>query len=641
VLALALGVPESIAVLKPSSSGPRFGAAFRVLCVGFLCGESVALAQPVAPTAPPVTTFAPAVPPKATATATATATAPSSPSVAPPKPKAPKPLLSTIASAAPAAPPASAAPEASAALPALSASAEPPVPEAIPSAAEEPPPPASAAPSASAAVAPPPPPPPPSASAPPPPAVIAGGSPVRLGDSTVFLMRVPRAGLTADQRAAAATKALAAALPTVTTVDVRVQRRGDVAVILLGQTPIVQLDKEDAEAAADTSLDVHAASVAAALRNAVEGEKRRAALAKSVFSVSLVVFFGLIAFYLLRKVGELSEKGRDWLDAHGERVLAVRVKQIEVVSPATVRSTAVVALSAGRWIAQGGIVYAWLVVTLSMFDATRGYTEKMTGLVIQPMSQLMGRIALSLPVIFVLLIAAFAVFVLLRFIELFLQSVERRETHLTWLSPDLAAPTSVIVRFGTVTAALLFLAPLVTGNPEGALGQAGVIMIAALGLASTPLLASALLGSVLLFGRRLRVGQHVEIGAARGRITAIDLLEVRIEGADRTELRLPHLYSLRSPLRVLGLWPRLDVLVPVAPENPQADLRELLLELARAHGREPSVELVSLDADRLLYRVSLIADGEHTRSKLQLALFEAMRERGFRLARLTSAERPA
>jgi small-conductance mechanosensitive channel len=637
VLALALGVLESIAVLKPSSSGPRFGAAFRVLCVGFLCGESVALAQPVAPTAPPVTTFAPAVPPKATATATA----PSSPSVAPPKPKAPKPLLSTIASAAPAAPPASAAPEASAALPALSASAEPPVPEVIPSAAEEPPPPASAAPSASAAVAPPPPPPPPSASAPPPPAVIAGGSPVRLGDSTVFLMRVPRAGLTADQRAAAATKALAAALPTVTTVDVRVQRRGDVAVILLGQTPIVQLDKEDAEAAADTSLDVHAASVAAALRNAVEGEKRRAALAKSVFSVSLVVFFGLIAFYLLRKVGELSEKGRDWLDAHGERVLAVRVKQIEVVSPATVRSTAVVALSAGRWIAQGGIVYAWLVVTLSMFDATRGYTEKMTGLVIQPMSQLMGRIALSLPVIFVLLIAAFAVFVLLRFIELFLQSVERRETHLTWLSPDLAAPTSVIVRFGTVTAALLFLAPLVTGNPAGALGQAGVVMIAALGLASTPLLASALLGSVLLFGRRLRVGQHVEIGAARGRITAIDLLEVRIEGADRTELRLPHLYSLRSPLRVLGLWPRLDVLVPVAPENPQADLRELLLELARAHGREPSVELVSLDADRLLYRVSLIADGEHTRSKLQLALFEAMRERGFRLARLTSAERPA
>jgi small-conductance mechanosensitive channel len=631
VLALARGVPESIAVLKPSSSGPRFGVAFRVLCVGFLCGEAVALAQPVAPTATSVTTVAPAVTPKATA--------PSSPSVAPPKPKAPKAPVPEIASAAPTAPLASAPPEASAALPALSASAEVPVPEGIPSAAVEPPPPASAAPSASVAVAPPPP--PPSASAPPPPAVIAGGSPVRLGDSTVFLMRVPRAGLTADQRAAAATKALAAALPTATGADVRVQRRDDVAVILLGQTPIVQLGKEDAEAAADTSLDVHAASVAAALRNAVDGEKRRAALAKSVFSVSLVVFFGLIAFYLLRKVGELSDKGRDWLDAHGERVLAVRVKQIEVVSPATVRSTAVVALSAGRWIAQGGIVYAWLVVTLSMFDATRGYTEKLTGLVIQPMSQLMGRIALSLPVIFVLLIAAFAVFVLLRFIELFLQSVERRETHLTWLSPDLAAPTSMIVRFGTVTAALLFLAPLVTGNPEGALGQAGVVMIAALGLASTPLLASALLGSVLLFGRRLRVGQHVEIGAARGRITAIDLLEVRIEGADRTELRLPHLYSLRSPLRVLGLWPRLDVLVPVAPENPQAELRELLLELARVHGREPSVELVSLDADRLLYRVSLIADGEHTRSKLQLALFDAMRERGFRLARFTSAERPA
>lgn len=457
----------------------------------------------------------------------------------------------------------------------------------------------------------------------------------------MFVIRVQRAGIAPEQRAAAATKALAGALPTASGADVRVQRRGDVAVILLGQTPIVQLGIEDAMAAADTSLDVHAASVAAALRGAVESEKRRAALAKSVFSVSLVVFFGLIAFYLVRKVGELADKARDWLDAHGERVLAVRVKQIEVVSPATVRSTAVVGVSTGRWIAQLGIAYAWLVVTLSMFEATRGYTQKLTGLVIQPMSQLMGRVALSLPLLFVLLIAAFALFVLLRFIELFLQSVERRETHLTWLSPELAAPTSAIVRFGTVIAALLFLAPLVTGNPEGALSQAGIVMIAALGLASTPLLASAMLGSVLLFGRRLRIGQHVEIGSARGRITAIDLLEVRIERADRTEVRLPHLYSLRAPLRVLGHWPRLDVLVAVSPENPQAEVRELFLDLARKHGREPSVELVSLDAEGLLYRVSLIGDSEHTRSSLQLSLFEAMRDRGFRLAKLTSAERPA
>ncbi len=615
--------------------------AFRVLCLGFLAWESLAFAQPVAPAPTPAEGAAPFVAPKAPFVAPKLPA--SAPSVAVPAP-APKATASSVGSALspslapPPSPPASTEPDASAPPPAASASAEVPVLEEIPSVPVSPPPP-SAAPSASAPIEVPLP--PPSASAPPPPVVIAGGSPVRLGDFAVFAIRIPRAGRTPDQRAAAATKALAGALLTVTTADVRVQRRDDVAVILLGQTPIVQLGKEDAEAAGDTSLEVHAASIAAALRDAVASEKRRAALAKSVFSVSLVVFFGLIAFYLLRKVGELSDKGREWLDAHGERVLAVRVKQIEVVSPATVRSTAVVALSAGRWIAQAGIVYAWLVVTLSMFEATRGYTEKLTGLVIQPMSQLMERIALSLPLMFVLLIAAFAVFVLLRFIELFLQSVERRETHLTWLAPDLAAPTSVIVRYGTVTAALLFLAPLVTGNEDGALGQAGIVMIAALGLASTPLLASALLGSVLLFGRRLRVGQHVEIGAARGRITAIDLLEVRIEGADRTELRLPHLYSLRAPLRVLGLWPRLDVLVPVAPENPQSEVRELLLDLAREHGREPAVELVSLDADRLLYRVSLIADGQHTRSKLQLALFDSMRERGFRLARLTSAERPA
>ena len=41
--------------------------------------------------------------------------------------------------------------------------------------------------------------------------------------------------------------------------DVKVQRKGNVAVVVVGQTPVVQLVAEDAKAAGDASLDVHAA----------------------------------------------------------------------------------------------------------------------------------------------------------------------------------------------------------------------------------------------------------------------------------------------------------------------------------------------------------------------------------------------
>src|SRR6185369_8865289 len=231
-----------------------------------------------------------------------------------------------------------------------------------------------------------------------------------------------------------------------------------------------------------------------------ERDHRKRALSQTVFSVSLLVFLGLIAFYLIQKIGEFGERFRKWIDEHGETVLAVRIRQIEVVSPGTVRSTALVGLSVARWLAQLGVLYAWLVVGLSFFDATRGYTGRLTGLIITPLSQLMTRLATGLPVLAVLVIAGFVVFVLVRFIGLFFDSIERRENVVSWISPELAAPTGALLRAGVALSALVYLAPLVTGSSEGALGRTGQIALVALGLSATPLMASGILGAIVLFG---------------------------------------------------------------------------------------------------------------------------------------------
>jgi small-conductance mechanosensitive channel len=463
---------------------------------------------------------------------------------------------------------------------------------------------------------------------------------VQLGDDVLFTIRVPRGGKTAAQRAADATKALlSAAHEGGKAADVRVQRKDDVAIVLVGQAPIVQLSSEDAKAAGDSSLDVHVAGVTAALRDALEQERRREVLAKTVFSISLLVFFGLIVFYLVRKIGEFAERARVWIDEHGERVLAVRVQKIEVVSPATVKSTAVVGLSVAKWLAQIGIIYAWLVVVLSLFEATSGYTERLTGFVLTPLSQLMTRIATGLPVLVVLSIAAFAVFVLVRFIGLFLGSVERRETTVTWISADLAAPTSALVRAGIVLAALVFLAPLVTGNPEGALARAGSIVLLALGLAATPTFATAVVGSIVLFGRRLRIGQLVRIGRYGGRIASIGLLEVRLSDADGAELRVPHLYSLAHPTQVLGQHETTTLDVAVATMSSRlSEVRDRLLDVARVHGESARVEVLSVDAERAHYRIHVHLSGADARSTLQLAVATALAQAGIALGRLPARE---
>jgi small-conductance mechanosensitive channel len=461
---------------------------------------------------------------------------------------------------------------------------------------------------------------------------------VQLGDDVLFAIRVARGGKTAAQRAADATKALAAAAHEAKAADVRVQRRDDTAIVMVGQTPIVQLTAEDAKAAGDSSLDVHVAAVTSALREALESERRREALAKTVFSISLLVFFALIVFYLVRKIGEFAERARVWVDQNGERVLAVRVQKIEVVSPATLKSTAEVGLIVAKWLAQIGIIYAWLVVVLSMFEATRGYTERLTGFVLTPLSQLMTRMATGLPVLVVLGIAGFAIFVLVRFIGLFLGSVERRETAVAWLSPDLAAPTSALVRAGVVLAALVFLAPLVTGNPEGALARSGSIVIMALGLAATPTFATVVLGSILLFGRRLRTGQRVRIGRYGGRIVSIGLLDVRLEDAEGAELRVPHLYSLYQPTQVLGLVETTTLEVSVSPIAALAEVRDRLLDVARIHGDDARVELLRADSEGAVFRIHVRAEGSELRSTLQLAVTTALRQAGVALGRLPSRE---
>jgi len=412
------------------------------------------------------------------------------------------------------------------------------------------------------------------------------------------------------------------------------QAEGDVVVIRIGQIPIVQLIQADANAAGESSLDVYAAGISAKIHEALESEDRRAAVAKSVFSISLLVFFGLIAFYLIRKLGEFAESGREFLDARPDRDLSIKVQKIEFVRPATLRSSAVMALSLGKWLGQAVIAYAWLVVALSLFDATRNYTERLTGFVVLPVSQLMERLASALPLVIVAAIASLAVFVLVRFVGLFFASVARGETPLPWLPADLAGPTSVLLRAAIVVTALVFAGPIVTGDANGSLGRSGAVILIALGLASTPVLASGVVGVTVLFGRRLRLGEFAEMGGTIARISAINLLEVRLLDAHRVETRVPHLLSLVRPLRVLGMNPRLSVDIAVAASAAQERVRDVLREAGTKCGQDARLELLSFDVDGAVYRLSALCDSLDARQSLAETALGDLALAGIALGRL-------
>ncbi|MBL9024717.1 MAG: mechanosensitive ion channel [Myxococcales bacterium] len=499
---------------------------------------------------------------------------------------------------------------------------EPPRPPPPAPAPPPPPPPApSAAPSAEVPAAAPAPPPAPSANAQPSPPQAPSPEPaaeVRLGETVAFTLRTSGGGKSAAERASAASKALKAAFETAGPEDVHVERSADIAIVYLGQAPIVQLTAGDASVAGDASLDVHADAVAARLKSAVVAEKQRTALANRIFAVCLVVFFAVVVLYLWRRIGDFAERANGWLEDNPHRVPELRVRSLMILNPAAFRSGLALAISVGKWVGQLTLVYLWLVAGLSFFETTRPYTDRINGIILQPFLALASRVAGSLPITVVVAIAVLVVAIVFRVVGLFFESVRDGSTELEWLTPELARPTSILVRAGLVLVTLIFAAPVLTGNPTGALATGGVLGLGAIGLASVPLVASCVVGAVAVYGKRLRPDEYVRIGEQTGRVVEVGLLDVTLEDAEGSELRVPHLYALTRPLTVLGHAPRIAVQVTVERRLATLELCERLLIAIAPAGSEPRVEIDRVDLTSATLTLSVCSAAPDIRGHLHL-----------------------
>ena len=374
---------------------------------------------------------------------------------------------------------------------------------------------------------------------------------VTLHDSVVFKLFRGEGTLHVEQRAQRASRALSEVVEASSSETVGIHGGSERATIVVGSTPIVELTREDAALAGDSTLEVHAATIASRVRTALTRERDRSRIANTVFAVSLVVFFGLVTVYLMRKLHDYAGRSRRFLVVSPHRVPALRLQRLEVLGPAAVRSLGLLLVSLGHGLGLFGLVYCWLVLSLSLFGGTGPYVQRLTGLVLSPLSSLVARIATELPLFVVMSIAGALIAVIVRIVELFFASVARGETQLSWLPPELAQATSTLVRVGLVIFGLVFVAPVITGQPDGALSRTGVIILCALAVASTPLLSSIVAGVALAFARAVRTGDHIEYGGRTGRVLDIGLVVLTLEDDDGGTIRVPHTLSLFYPTRIV------------------------------------------------------------------------------------------
>jgi hypothetical protein len=373
---------------------------------------------------------------------------------------------------------------------------------------------------------------------------------VTLRDKQVFQLTRGDGELSVLDRARMASRALAEAAGDRSGEQARWETRGLRAVVLVGDREIVALSPEDASAAREGSLESLAAHVTTQVERALVGERQRTSLANTVFSISLVVFFGLITLYLMGKLRAFTGGARDYLLAHPERVPALKLNRLEVLGPASVRNALSILIAVGRALGLLGLIYAWLVLSLSLFERTRPWVARLTGVLLDPLSALVSRIALALPMFVIAIFALALLAVLLRVIDLFFASVGRGETRMALVPPDLAHPTSIVLRAGLVVLALLFAGPILTGQHDGSLSRGALVLLLGLSLAASPLCCAVLIGLALAFSRSVRLGDRIDYGGQTGVVSAIGLIWLVLEDAQGASVRVPHLRALWHPTRI-------------------------------------------------------------------------------------------
>ena len=447
---------------------------------------------------------------------------------------------------------------------------------------------------------------------------------VTVRDARVLTLRAPRGNVPAEERARSASRALADALEAGPSGPAVVEVQGDSASIRVGKVLVLELGPEDVAAAGAPDIRELSRVAAADVDRALRVERRRARIAELVFHVSLLVLSGLVAFLLLRKIGDLDRGVEATLHERKRRTPALRLRGVELVSPAGVAGALTVGVRVGRVVLQVVVAYAWVVFALSLFPSTRGAGLHLGQVVLGPAASTLARVGGSLPATIAAIVAGALLGLALRAVRLFFGSVAAGETHLRWMPAELAVPAGQLARIVLVVVAAIFAGPVLTGSDEGMLASVGHAALLAVGLAAAPALASVAAGLPRLFGRVYRPGHVAEIGETSGIVRAVGLLDVEVEDSSGRRVLVPHLATLFLPTRLPGLSAAARFDLSVDPAEDQALVREILL---RTGGPGTAADLVRLDASGALYRVA--GPG----ADLAVRVASALRAEGVKLGR--------
>jgi len=453
----------------------------------------------------------------------------------------------------------------------------------------------------------------------------------KVHDHAAYVFRTSAGPRTPAMRAAEATQTLSAAIDQDIQGTIQVVVHGDLADVKLGDRLLFRLTPDDARLDGAASLADYAPKIQTDLDTFVTKERKRASLQHGVLATSLAVFFAVLLFVLLRAFFRATRSLERRFE-EGDAELPPAMRKVMGGDRAQSRAVVLFTLSAARIAVSLGALYVLLLASLSLFEATRPFRDRLALWAASPFRTMASRLVHGLPNLILLIVLLGVLRAGWQAMSVAFTRLSRNEGRRTLKTYQLV-PYRLLARVALVTGALLML-PLALGVDMGLFTAVGLLLLAVLGLASLPLLANVGVGVFALVTHQFPVGNWVRVrlpNAAElaGEVTSVDFFHVRLVPEGSGEVRIPHLLALWSAVDHLPNSRALEVelAVPRARLDPRR-AHEALLAAAMATAKAnrvdgaPSVELLELTPDAARFRVALSEAKESLRSPLLLALAE-------------------
>ena len=366
-------------------------------------------------------------------------------------------------------------------------------------------------------------------------------APLTVHGRDVAVLRIRLLGYAPKERALAAGERIRRALEDDGPGTVTLRELPEGRMVELDGKALFVLAPGDANALEGESLDSVTAAATARLRTIVaesrEGRDVRRLLGAAALALLATVLAGALLLGLTRLRRRVEQALDSVLESRLERIKrsgadAVPREHLTGLLRAVVRA-AVFLLGAV-------LVVGWLDFVLTRFPFTRPLGEKFADVLRDALATVGAALLGMIPGLLVVVIIFFLTRFLARLLGGVFRRIETGEVDVTWLEPDLAAPTRKIALGLLWIFAVVMAYPYLPGSGSEAFKGINVLVGLMISLGSTSLVGQAASGLMLLYSRTVRVGDWVRIGEHEGLVTNVGMLATRLKTGLGDEKILPN-----------------------------------------------------------------------------------------------------